>query len=230
MPRASCHVLWLLVSLLGCAGAAPENPPSAPEPSTAPESSPEPEIAPSSAEPSTAAAASETASSSAPSAEPARTLDIEVWAADHGVQANLNVERCELARVGDKPDDAIWCFRREELKSSHVLIFQSLHVARAQKLIKLIELPVTAALLASEDSSAPERRLIELEALVGEAGKLVTLSETAAASCSQALERAKADHPDEPKAEKEQRDVISKVCAARGTYRWVGGSLRRAAK
>jgi hypothetical protein len=142
----------------------------------------------------------------------------------------LNVERCEPAELGDKPDDAIWCFRREELKTGHVLIFQSLHVARAPKLVKLIELPVTAALLASEDSSAPERPLVQLEAVIGDAGKLVTFSETAAASCSQALERAKSDHPDEPKAEKEQRDVVSKVCAARGNYRWAAGSLRRAAK
>jgi hypothetical protein len=229
MARASCHVLWLVVSALGCAGAAPESEPSAPEPAAS-EPSPELDVAPASSEAPSSSAPSEAAPSAQPAKEPARSLDIEVWAADHGVQANLNVERCEPAQVGDKPDDAIWCFRREELKQSHALIFQSLYVARAQKLMKLIELPVTLALLGSEDSSAPERSLVQLEAVVGDGGKLVTFSETAAASCSQALERAKAEHPDEPKAEKEQRDLISKVCAARGNYRWAAGTLRRAAK
>lgn len=155
---------------------------------------------------------------------------MEAWAGERGVEANLSVERCEPAQVGDKPDDAIWCFRREELSDSRVLVFQSLYVARAKKLMKLIELPVTASLLASEASSAPERSLVQLEPVVGDNGQLVTFSETAAASCSQALERAKADHPDEPKAEKVLRDVISKVCAARGNYRWGGGTLRRTAK
>jgi hypothetical protein len=153
------------------------------------------------------------------------TFDIAVWAADRGIEVQLDVDRCEPARVGERPDDALWCFVHDDDEHGNTLRKQSLFVLSGKRLNKVFETPVAADLL-PQKSGASAEPLVRLAVTTSDDGKIVTITD-ASPSCDDALARATSEFPDEPQAFTQRRSIIQVVCRARGRYRWLGASLRR---
>ncbi len=160
-------------------------------------------------------------------------FDFEVWCADHQVDANLDVDGCEPAHLGDAPDDTLWCLRHEQTKDGRVLYFQGLYLPRAKHLVKSFELLVGVGSLDLPDNPTRdiERYLVKLVASPAEDHKSVAFTDSAERGCDKALADNADKYSRDPGAGKLQRDAIQRVCKARGHYAWLrGGALRRTGK
>jgi hypothetical protein len=162
------------------------------------------------------------------SADRVESFDIGAWAADREIVADLNVDRCEPARIGDKPADTLWCFRHEERTGSRIMVFRALYLVRDKRLARVLEIPSAAGgySLEGAGSGAPVYA-VQLAATVSKDGKTVTIADPEPKTCDKARRANEDAYYTEPIAGKEFRELIEKVCAARGSYRWAGGALRR---
>jgi hypothetical protein len=189
-------------------------PPAAPDAAAAPPAEPPPAADPAiAAEPLPAA--------------PELGFDFERWSIDHEVKADLAVDRCEAARLGAPPDTTIWCARHED-RPDAVLYLQALYVARAKRLVRLIELPVAVGPVAQgEPSREADRYWVKLEPRAGSDARTATFVEAPGLGCQRARDAVAEAFEEDPKAGRPRRKLIDSVCATLGRWRWVAGTLRR---
>jgi len=144
------------------------------------------------------------------------------WCAERELSVELDVERCRPAGLGDRPEDTLWCYRREELDEDRVIYWQALYVAQGRKLRRLVELPYSTGPQSGTSSNATERRYVTLTTSAAEDGSTFELKDDRAPDCAEALRRNRAEHPYEPAQAEPVDAVIERVCAARGRYHWQG--------
>lgn len=212
---------------MGCGAPGTAAPPPR-EPELPATQAPEPEAAPSAEKPAPAEAAPEL-----PGAPPATDpgWDFHAWAYAREIKVELTSDGCEAAKLGDKPDDTVWCAHHAESKEGAVLYTRALYVARNKQLVKLVELPVAAGVV--DNPEAPkderERQVIRLEIVPSDAKKLEARL-APGFDCEKALkdnDENKASAKDLTRALDER---IRKVCATRGEWLWGAGTLRRGAR
>jgi hypothetical protein len=156
-------------------------------------------------------------------AESSASFDLGVWCADRQVQASLDVERCQPALLGERPEDTLFCFRREELGELRVLYLVSLYVARAKRLVRLVELPYAAGPLAQEGAQPGQAYYVRLSAVVADDACTFELREDPRQGCAQAMNQSHDQAGDDSAAAVAQ--LIETVCAARGKYSATGRRL-----
>jgi hypothetical protein len=157
--------------------------------------------------------------------------DFHAWAYAKQLKIELVSDGCEAARVGDKPDDTIWCAHHSETKEGAVLYTRALYVARGRQLVKLTELPVAAGLV--DDPAAPkdekDRQLVRLELATASDGKSVEARLAQGHDCERALRDNEAEKTVARDQSRALGERIRKVCAAQGRWVWAAGTLRRGA-
>lgn len=168
----------------------------------------------------------DSSASSAVSDDAASSFDLDVWARDHGVVVELNVDGCESAHLGDQPDRTLWCFRHEEQPGARVLYFRALYVLVGQRLVRVMELPTAAGPFATE-GQASSPRTVELVAKVASDGQSVDLDEVSGRTCADARAANDKALVDEPLGGPGFVKLVDRVCAARGRYRWRSGTLNK---
>lgn len=210
--------VWLaLFSISGCgSGTAP---PALPEPS------PDEPAERANAKPDDAPAASVEAPPDLDSPPPALTgkprFELDYWASEREIEIDLKADGCEAAELGDKPDDVIWCGHHAQ--STHVTTFtRALYVARGKRVVKLLEIAIASAPLAESVKYNVKLDIVRQDATH------VEVKEAPDLDC----ERVKKENEDicitKPDECKERVAAAKKVCASRGRYEWVGGTLRKA--
>ena len=222
--------LPLLLIAVACSSPL-KKPASAPPPAAEPTEASEPAVAEPPDEPATpapAALSDDLTTADAPEAAP--DFDIEVWAMEQGVTVDLSVDRCELARVGDRPESTIWCYSHQDLESGHVLYFRLLYSARNKRMKKLLDSAVAAGPMASSEASAEEASdYVRLDVEVTDDRRSIALVDSSSAGCQRARDAIADELSHDPKAAKERRQLVDRVCKSRGRYRWQGAGLRRVA-
>jgi hypothetical protein len=219
---------FLLPTLAAC-GASGTNAPNANEAS-----------APSSNDPATPGAApSENGGSSEappelPGAPPVTDVgwDFHAWAYSRELKVELTSDGCEPAKLGEKPEETVWCGQHAESKEGAVLYSRTLYVARNKQLVKLVELTVAAGVVDNPEAPKDERdrQVIRLDIVPSGDGKKLEAREAPGFDCDKALkgnDENKASAKDLTRALDER---IRKVCATRGEWVWTAGTLHRGAK
>jgi hypothetical protein len=200
--------------LAGCGGSGAA-PPAAAEPSPEPAAAKADAPAPAPTEP------EEPPNLEAPAASNEKPrFDLDYWASEHQIQIDLKADGCELAELGDKPDDVIWCNHHTE--SAHVTSHtRALYAVRGKQLVKLIEIAIGSAPLIDGGKYNVKLEIVRQDATH------VEVKEASDLDC----ERVKKENEDicvtKPEECKERVAAAKKVCAARGRYEWVAGTLRK---
>lgn len=158
--------------------------------------------------------------------ETAASFDLDAWAREHSVVVELSVDGCELARLGSKPDQTLWCYRHEEQNGARVLYFRTLYALVGQRLVRVAELPTAAGPFASEGQRAAPRT-VELTARAAGDGQSVTLEEVAGRTCADAHAANDKALVDEPLGGPEFLKLVDRVCSTRGRYTWHSGALTK---
>jgi len=222
---------WCFIALAlgGCAaGAAPATPAAAPADTPA---ASEPGAAPPTAN-GERAGADPNAVLEAPGPEAAAgpvnpniAVDLGQWCAEREIVASLDVERCLPALIGRRPDDTLWCFRREELDDVRVLYYQALYTVQGKKLVKLVELPYAASPRPSAGKDEPGY-YVKLGVAIAADQKGFTAADDTSPNCQEALARVRAELSYNPPALRPLEELIGKVCATRGKYTAAGQRAR----
>ncbi len=144
------------------------------------------------------------------------------WCDERELAVELDVERCRPAGLGDRSEDTLWCYRREELDEDRVIYWQALYVARGRRLDRLVELPYSAGPQSRTSPNATEARYVTLTTSAVEDGASFEVKDDRNPDCAEALRRNRAEHPYEPGQAKPVETLIERVCAARGRYHWQG--------
>jgi hypothetical protein len=166
------------------------------------------------------------AGSTAPESSLAPSVDLDAWARDHGVVVDLKVERCEAARLSDKPDDTLWCYRQEEGPGPRVVYYRSLYALAGKRLVRVTELPYATGPFAAEgQATAP--KTVELAARVAPDGQSVTFEEMPGRTCDDGHAANDKALIDEPMGGPEFAKLVDRVCAVRGRYTWRAGALKK---
>ncbi|MFO0564157.1 MAG: hypothetical protein U0263_00770 [Polyangiaceae bacterium] len=155
--------------------------------------------------------------------------DFHTWAYSRELEADLTSDGCEPARLGDKPDDTIWCRHHVDSKEGATLLSRALYVARNKRLVKLVELPVAAGIVENPDQPKDEkdRLLVNLELSTSSDGKKVSARLAAGFDCEKALQENDENRAVAKDLTRALDDRIKKVCASRGEWSWTGGTLRK---
>ncbi len=154
--------------------------------------------------------------------ESTQDFDLDSWAVARGVTVELaGVDHCEAANLGPDPGATLWCTRRVEGNDGTVSVVRTLHAARGARLVKLFEIPVAAGVL----QEGPPRLVVELRPVAG--GTRVDFSESDGLTCDSALAALAEEAESAPGTTGPLVKLVKKVCAARGAYDFVGGTLVR---
>jgi hypothetical protein len=159
-----------------------------------------------------------TASSRAAPAWSSTTVDIGEWCAERGIAANVQAERCTPAELGSRPQDTLWCFRREEEDDHRVVFFASLHQAHRGALRRLVEVAYAAAARPLEGQGPSGEYYVRLVATVADDGQSFELREDPELDCATAEERVNSLFHDDPAARQAIAPVVDRVCRSRGKY------------
>ncbi len=240
VPRPSHSATWLFLGLATACANSPAGtahaPPAASENAAAAapiESAPAAPIESAAPAPSASDEADLPSLDAPPPATSAAGFDFGVWCTDHKVEANLEVDGCEPAKLGKKPDDMLWCRRHVTEKSGVVLYYQGLYLPRGKKVEKTWETVVGVGSLDLPANPAKdiERYLVKLDVTAGDDHKSVTIADSAGRSCDKALAANADKYSRDKQAGKPERDAIEKTCRARGHYSSsTSGRLRRTSR
>jgi hypothetical protein len=175
--------------------------------------------------------ASDVAAPELPGAPPPTDVgwDFHAWSYARELTVTLTSDGCEPAKLGDKPDDTVWCAHHAESKEGAVLFSRALYVARNKRLVKLAELPIAAGVVDNSEQPKDEkdRQVVRLDLVARSDGKQVEAREAPGFDCTKALKE-NADNRDVARELTGALDErIRKVCATRGDWRWTAGTLRR---
>lgn len=157
--------------------------------------------------------------------------DFHAWAYARELKVELVSDGCEAAKLGDKPDETVWCAHHQESKEGAALYTRALYVARNKRLLKLVEIPIAVGVVDNPDAPRDEqdRHVMRLRLTPPKDGKSVSLEAASGFDCEKALkdnDTNKASARDLTRALDER---IKKVCAARGEWIWAAGTLRHGA-
>jgi hypothetical protein len=153
-----------------------------------------------------------------------RTFDLDAWANEREVTANVDALHCAPANIAGAPP-SIWCFRMEAQPAGRALYLQSLLVVERRKLVKVFEIPYAAGIDALDSDQKP---MLAVKLVTSYADKNVLLADDERYSCDKALEENGDADDSDVYGGRVFRSLIDKVCASRGTYRWQNRTLRRA--
>lgn len=154
------------------------------------------------------------------------TVDIGEWCAEREIAANVQAERCSPAGLGPRPEDTLWCFRREEKDDYRVVFFARLHQAEGKALRRLIELPYAAASRPLEGRESSPDYYVRLLAVTADDGQSFELRDDPELDCATAEERVGNTFHDNPEARQAIRPVVERVCRSRGKYSARGQRLQ----
>lgn len=150
--------------------------------------------------------------------------DFHAWAYARELKIELVSDGCEAAKLGDKPDETVWCAHHVEGKEGAVLYSRALYVARAKRLVKLVEIPIAAGMV--DDPAKPkdekDRQVIRFEIKRADDGKSVRVEPAKGFECELAMK----GNAEPGALGAKLATYIPRVCAARGTWKWAAGTLR----
>ncbi|MCC6215555.1 MAG: hypothetical protein IT376_11885 [Polyangiaceae bacterium] len=152
-------------------------------------------------------------------------FDLDDWAHRRGLKLELQVDRCEPARLGKEADTLLFCWRREPRKDDWVLHHQGLYAVRAGKLARVWELPIGAEPLTA--AGEKERPLVRLQVEAHADGASVTVGDSEP-SCAAASAHVREVATDDAAGAKPLQALVKRVCDGVGKYRLVGDTLVRA--
>lgn len=168
-----------------------------------------------------------------PGAPPATDVgwDFHAWAYARELKVELVSDGCEAAKLGDEPDETVWCAHHAESKEGAVLYSRALYAARNKKLVKLVELPVAAGVVDNPEAPRDEkdRQVIRVELVPSDAKKLEARV-AAGFDCDKALKDNDENRASAKDLTRALDERIRKVCATRGEWLWSAGTLRRGAR
>jgi hypothetical protein len=162
-----------------------------------------------------------------PSSEPpiaGDAVDLGVWCTDHGIEATLEVEGCYPARLGSRPDDSLWCLRREELDDRRVVYFLALYRVQGKRLGKLVELAYAAGPRPMEGQQPSY--YVKLAPVVSQDGASFEISDSPGPSCQAGNQRVREEFSYDSSLAKPIEQLVARVCAARGKYAADGRRLK----
>jgi hypothetical protein len=151
-------------------------------------------------------------------------VDLGVWCADHGIEATLEVEGCYAVKLGARPDDTLWCLRREELDDHRVVYFQALYRVQGKRLGKLVELAYAAGPRPMEGQ--PPSYYVKLAAVVASDGASFEVTDRPGPSCQAGNQRVREEFAYDPKLARPLEELLARVCAGRGKYAASGRRLK----
>jgi hypothetical protein len=151
-------------------------------------------------------------------------VDLGVWCTGHGIEATLEVEGCYQARLGSRPDDSLWCLRREELDDHRVVYLQALYRVQGKRLGKLVELAYAAGPrpMQGQDPSY----YVKLATVVAADGKTFEVSDSPGPGCQEGNQKVREEFSYDPSQARPIEQLLARVCAARGKYAASGRRLK----
>lgn len=154
-------------------------------------------------------------------------VELGDWCAEHGIEASLNVERCVTTTLGPRPDDMLWCSRREELDDNRVIYYLALYRAQAKKLQKLVELSYATGPRPMEGRENDSNYYVKLAIIVADDGKSFEVKDEAGLSCEDGIKRVHDDFSFNPSQERTLAQLVTRVCSVRGKYSAAGQRISR---
>jgi hypothetical protein len=151
-------------------------------------------------------------------------VDLGVWCTDHGIEATLEVEGCYLGRLGSRPDDSLWCLRREELDDHRVVYFQALYRVQGKRLEKLVELAYAAGPRPMQGQEPSY--YVKLATVVAGDGASFEVSDSPGPGCQEGTQKVREEFSYDPSQAKPIEQLLARVCAARGKYAANGRRLK----
>ena len=153
-------------------------------------------------------------------------VDLGDFCAQHGIEASLNVERCVVTTLGTRPNDMLWCSRREELDDVRVAYFLALFRVQAKRLQKVIEFNYAAGPRPLEGREQDSIYYVKLATVVAGDGKTFELKDEPGLGCDEGLKSVHDEYSNNPTQEQSIVQLVNKICAARGRYSAQGQRLK----
>ncbi len=153
-------------------------------------------------------------------------VDLTDFCAQHGIVASLNVERCVSTNLGPRPNDTLWCSRREELDDVRVAYYLALYRVQAKRLQKVIELNYAAGPRPMEDREHDFTYYVKLSTVVADDGKSFELKDEAGLGCDEGLKNVHDEYGSTPTQEQSIVQLVNKICASRGKYSVLGQHIK----
>ena len=154
-------------------------------------------------------------------------VEITDFCADHHIQADLkNIERCVATPLGTKPDDQLWCSRREELDDNRVAYYLALYRVQGQRLAKVTEITYAAGPKPLAEHENDFMYYVKLFPEMSADAKSFEVREEANLGCDEALKRVHDEFTVYPDIEKPVEQLVQRVCASRGKYSSSGQRLK----
>lgn len=151
-------------------------------------------------------------------AAPGDAVELSDFCSEHGVAANLNVERCVSTPLGARPDAQLWCSRREELDDNRVLYLVALYRVQGKGLVKVIELPYAVGPKPLEARPDDVTYYVKLFPDVTADVKSFEIREESGFSCDDAIKGVRDEFSPNPEIERSIEQSITRVCSNRGKY------------
>jgi transglutaminase/protease-like cytokinesis protein 3 len=155
-------------------------------------------------------------------------VDISDFCESHHIQADLkDIERCVATPLGTKPDEQLWCSRREELDDNRVAYYLALYRVQGQRLAKVIEFAYAAGPKPLAERENDFTYYVKLFPDMSADAKSFEVREETSLGCSDALTRVRDEFTVYPDIEKPVEQLVQKVCASRGKYSASGQRLKQ---
>jgi hypothetical protein len=151
-------------------------------------------------------------------AAPGDGVEISNFCSEHGITANLSVERCVSTPLGTRPDAQLWCSRREELDDNRVAYYVGLYRAQGKRLAKVIELPYAAGPKPLEERPDDVTYYIKLFPDVAADAKSFDMREESGFVCDDIVKRLRDEFSTNPDLQNNLEQLVARICAARGKY------------
>ena len=152
-------------------------------------------------------------------------VELTDFCSEHGIEAQLNVERCVATPLGGRPNDQLWCSRREELDDNRVAYYVGLYRVQGKRLTKVIELAYAAGPRPLEERENDVGYYVKLTPDVAPDLKTFDVREEEKLGCDEGLKRVRDELSVNPDVEKGVEQLIQKVCSSRGQYAASGKRL-----
>jgi len=145
-------------------------------------------------------------------------VELTDFCSEHGIEAQLNVERCVATPLGGRPNDQLWCSRREELDDNRVAYYVALYRVQGKRLAKVIELAYAAGPRPLEERENEVTYYVKLTPDVAPDAKTFDVREEENLACDEGLKRVRDELSVNPDVEEGVEQLIRKVCSWRGQY------------
>jgi len=155
-------------------------------------------------------------------AVPGDAVELGDFCSEHGIVANLNVERCVATPLGAKPDAQLWCSWRDELDDNRVLYFVALYRVVGKQLSKVIELPYAVGPKPLEERPRDITYYVKLFPDVTDDVASFEMRDEPGFNCDEAPKRLLDEYSNNPDLASAVEQSVSRVCSTRGKYSAAG--------